>query len=44
VNLRSAFLVDSMAFLLVFAAAAEDITATLEVKYDGDDVPDVTAE
>lgn len=43
-NFKSAFLVAAVAFLLVFAAAAEDITATLEVDYDGDGMADVTTE
>lgn len=41
---RSAFLVAAVAFLLVFAAAAEDISATLEIDYEGDGVVDVTTE
>jgi len=44
VKLRSAFLVAAVAFLLVLAAAAEDISATLEIDYEGDGVADVTTE
>ena len=43
-TLRSAFLIAVTAFLLVSAAAAEDITATLGIDYEGDGVVDVTAE
>lgn len=43
-KLRSAFLMAAVAFLLVFAAAAEDISATLEIDYEGDGVVDVTNE
>ena len=43
-NMRSAVLLAAMTFLLVFAAAAEDMTATLEVDYEGDGVADVTTE
>lgn len=41
---RSAFLVAAMAFLLVFAAAAEEISATLEIDYEGDGVVDMTTD
>jgi hypothetical protein len=44
VKLRSTFLVAAVVFLLVFAAAAEDISATLEIDYEGDGVVDVTTE
>jgi len=37
-------LVAAVAFLLVLAAAAEDISATLEIDYEGDGVADVTTE
>ncbi len=43
-KLRSAFLVAAVAFLLVLAAAAEDISATLEIDYEGDGVADVATE
>lgn len=41
---RSVFLMAALAFLLTLAAAAEDISATLEIDYDGDGVADVTTE
>lgn len=44
VNFRNAFLMATVAFLLVFAAAAENISATLEIDYEGDGVVDVTTE
>jgi hypothetical protein len=44
VKLRSAFLVAAMAFLLVFAVAAEDISTTLKIDYEGDGTADVTTE
>ena len=43
-KMRCAVLVAALTFLLVYAAAAEDITATLEVDYDGDGVADVMTE
>jgi hypothetical protein len=44
VKLRNAFLVAAVVFLLTFAAAAEEISATLEIDYEGDGGADVTTE
>jgi hypothetical protein len=43
-TLRSVFLMTALAFLLTLSAAAEDISATLEIDYDGDGMADVTTE